>query len=312
MADKRTDLGGPVERATGSSLAFQGGAALHLKALKARPHDLEAMLRHGPELVEMHCSVPDLDWTPPQRYQAALAVHLPEYHDGVLLDPASPHEGRRQAVVALYAHALQRAAAWGAAFQGAKPKAVFHPGGMDVERLPVDVVALRAAALDKTVAELKAAAGDAVDLLVENLPGHCHFFGGEWLGHLVTSGRDLAAVCAKHGIGATLDLCHLYLACNAFGYDLAEEIRVCGPFVRHVHYSGAQGLDGEGLPVGEGTFDVGAALALTAAAAPKGLALAAVPEVWFGHEQGGAKFVAAWAAAGQALKGQAKDRSARG
>lgn len=263
---------------------------LNVRGIKARPHDLETMLDHKPSLVEMHCSVDDLKWEPTRRYDLPLAVHLPEYHEGRLVDPAALGETERQAAANLYAEAVRRAAAWAPAFAG-KPKVVFHPGGMSVNLLGGRDVLRARAQLDKTIAAMTAAAGAGVEVLVENLPAHCWFFGGEWLANLATTPEAMASICREHEIGMTLDLCHLYLASQAQSFDVDEAVERLAPYTRHVHYSGAKGVDGEGLALSdpENAFDFGRAVAPLRA-----LDVTAVPEVWFGHEQAGAGFAQAW------------------
>ena len=261
-----------------------------LKGIKARPHDLEAMLLHRPSLVELHCSVDDLRWEPQRRYDIPLAVHLPEYDKGRLIDPASLNEAERQAAADLYAHAVERAAVWAPFFLGA-PKVVFHPGGMAVYRPTSKGLADMRRQLSKTIRAMQAAAGPEVEVLIENLPKHCWFFGGEWLAGICTTAEEIEAICEEHGLGLTLDLCHLYLAAQAQDFDMQAAIARVKPLVRHIHYSGASGVDGEGLAIGDAnnSFDVATALRSLA-----GVDAVAVPEVWFGHEYGGAGFVRAW------------------
>ena len=256
------------------------------------------MMTHGPSLVEMHLSVQDLSWMPERIYNAELAIHMPEYHDGRLLDPASPDESTRQYTSQIYAQASRRGAAWAPFFRGARPKAVFHPGGMGVEPASEGAIRLMRDQLDKTIREMKEAAGEDVEILIENLPAHCWFFGGDWIANIFTSGRELAEACEKHGIGATLDLCHLFLAANDRKYDVMDEIRAAKPYVRHVHYSDARGIDGEGLQIGSGDMPLSQYLAELA-----DLNVKAVPEIWYGHEYEGAGFVTAWKEAEKMMAG---------
>ena len=248
------------------------------------------MLLNRPALVEMHCSIDDLEWTPSRRYNVPLAVHLPEYHAGNLLDPAARSEASRRQVQDLYARAITRAAEWGEHFQG-KPKIVFHPGGMSVNPFGASEADDARAQLDKTIESMVAVAGDGAEVLIENVPRHCWFFGGEWLGNLGADPAQIVAICEAHKIGMTLDLCHLYLAAQALKFDMTKAILHAKPHVRHIHYSGAKGIDGEGLAVDaeDNTFDLAAAVRPLL-----DLHAVAVPEVWFGHEDGGAAFVRAW------------------
>lgn len=265
---------------------------LQLRGIKARPHDLDAMLAHRPSLVELHCTVDDLAWDPGRRRSAPLAVHLPEFHKGRLLDPASLDEAVRQETAEIYAHAVGRATAWAPFFPNGRPKVVFHPGGNSVMKYsPAQAARARAQLLKTAGAMVQAAreAGDAVEILVENLPAHCWFFNGDWLSSMADRPDDVAALCAELDLGLTLDLCHLYLASQEHRFDPYAAVEQLKPLVRHVHYSGARGVDEEGLQVGEGDFDVPRALALLA-----DVDAVAVPEIWFGHEDNGAKFVQAW------------------
>lgn len=275
--------------------------SLKLRGIKARPHDLRAMLAHGPSLVELHCSVDDLQWSPSglQSGSVPLAVHLPEFHHGRLLDPAALEEGLREDAASVYVEGVKAAARWGVHFPAARPKVVFHPGGNSVEKYSPAQAARARTQLLKTVGAMQQAArecGGTVEVLVENLPAHCWFFNGDWLASMATQPGDLVTLCAEMDLGLTLDLCHLYLASQEHGFDPYAAVQVLKPLVRHVHYSGAKGVAEEGLQVGEGDFDVARALALLA-----DVDAAAVPEIWYGHEDNGAKFLEAWSRVEQAL-----------
>ncbi len=54
----------------------------------------------------------------------------------------------------------------------------------------------------------------------------------------------LEAVCALDhpNCGMTLDLGHLWLSANAFGYDYIQAVRQCAPRVRHVHVNDNDGV----------------------------------------------------------------------
>ena len=262
---------------------------LKYRCIKARPHDLDVMMEHEPELVEIHCSIGDLKWMPDKEYETALAVHVPEYDlDGTLLDPASLDEDKRIQAEKVYVQAAGRAAAWAPFFRG-KPKIVFHPGGHSPgERDDVSAVARRMA-LKQTSDAMVAKAGDWAHVLLENLPRSCWFFGGSWKANIVATGEDLSRFAEALGLGVTLDLCHLYLACQEDGLDFIDQIHYARRNVRHVHWSDAKGTDQEGLQIGEGDLPI-----VEAFNALQGVDAYAVPEIWFGHEHGGAAFVKAW------------------
>ena len=266
------------------------------RGIKARPRDIEAMLALRPSLVELHCSVRDLGWVPDRAYGLPLALHVPEYgDDGTLYDPASLDEEKRMLAEQLYAQAGGRAPAWASAFIG-RPKIVLHPGGATPGEGDADMgrCEARYAALGRTIAAVKAVAGDHAEVLLENLPRSCWFFGGAWKANIVTGGAELAALGRRYGVGVTLDLCHLFLACNDLKIDYLESVEAAlsSGLVRHIHYSDARGTTGEGLQVGEGDLPLREALTFVGKYAPN---VVAVPEIWFGHEHGGRGFTTAWA-----------------
>lgn len=276
---------------------------LNIRGIKARPNDLGEMMAHRPSLVEMHCSMDDLKWMPSGPYNVELAVHLPEYYNGRLINPASLDESERQFAADAYTRAVARASEWAQFFKGKTAKIIFHPGGMSVRGLSPKDSSRARMRLDVTIAAMRRATdGQNTEILVENLPAHCWFFGGEWLAGLGTRAEEMVSICKENGLNMTLDLCHLYLAANAQKFDVAHAIDTMRPFVRHIHYSGAKGVDGEGLAVDDpsSTFDVASAISRL-----QDLPVSAVPEIWFGHENGGKGFKAAWDAleASPLLKG---------
>jgi len=270
---------------------------LSVRGIKARPHDIDLMVRRKPDLVEMHCSVQDLGWMPSREFGCGLAIHIPEYHaggadGGRLLDPASLDEQKRKDAEVIYVQAVGRAIAWADFFSQditGRPKVVFHPGGMDITKWEKSKREAAIAQLGKTITAMKKAAGDDVEILLENMPTCCWFFGGNWFENIATDCRELRSICEAHGIGATLDLCHLHLASKADGFDPISDIAHIKPLVQHVHYSDAEGDCGEGLQIGEGEMDIAAYFKPI-----MDLDVVAVPEIWFGHENGGYGFTEAW------------------
>lgn len=263
---------------------------LNLRGIKARPRDLDEMIALKPALVELHCSVADFDWMPTKQYDIPLAIHLPEYDaEGGLFDIASLNSQQRVESAAFYARAIRCGIAWAPFFKG-KPKIVFHPGGFSLEPYTSKQKDAANLALDTSITTMcRVNSAGLVDILVENLPGKCWHFGGDWIGNIGTSGKEIKTICKDHGIDATLDLCHLYLAANKYGYNVEREIEAMLENVKHVHYSDAEGTGGEGLEIGKGTMPI---KELTAHIIH--LDAVAVPEIWFGHLNGGIKFIEAW------------------
>lgn len=265
---------------------------INIRGIKARPHDIEAMMALSPALVELHCSADDLKWTPSGHFGVPLAVHVPEYADGELLDPASLDEDKRLRAQELYSQAAGRAAAWARFFSG-RPRVVFHPGGQTCDEKSTDKAQDLFEALGKTVTAMKTAAGADVDVLIENLPAICWFNGGSWRAQHMTSGGEIKTFCRAHKIGATLDLCHLHLT----PHNVGPEIAWMRDVVKHVHYSDGRFKNGgkevyeEGLQINDGDMPLPDYFSHLVGLPDD---IYAVPEIWYGHENGGAAFVEAW------------------
>ena len=112
-------------------------------------------------------------------------------------------------------------------------------------------------------------------------------FGGQRYHNLFMGADEIVAFCRAHGYRVCLDVSHSQLACTHDGASFKEFLEAVGPFAAHLHIVDAEGIDGEGLQIGEGTVDfamVAEALDRHAPAAPF------IPEIWQGHKDGGSGF----------------------
>ncbi len=116
------------------------------------------------------------------------------------------------------------------------------------------------------------------------LPPIAWYFGGSVALKAMNNIVD-AKHLVKRDMPVCLDVCHLLLGRNMFGFDLAEIVDMLLPQVRHVHLADALGTDGEGMQFGDG--DPGNNDIIRDALALPGLK---VIEVWQGHLDRGAGF----------------------
>jgi len=140
-------------------------------------------------------------------------------------------------------------------------------------------------ALIRSVAEI---ASDGVEILLENLPPYPWYFGGQWKGNYFMDADEISSFCISTGIKICFDLSHAALYCRAKEKDLSGFVRTVKPFVRHIHFADAYGLDGEGVQIGEGDIDFENVMPLFADYEGTW-----VPEIWRGHLHGGRGFLQA-------------------
>jgi N-acetylneuraminate synthase len=131
---------------------------------------------------------------------------------------------------------------------------------------------------------LRGYTGRGVTVMPQWLPPIAWYFGGSVRLNAMNHPRD-AEFLVQHGLPVCLDVCHVLMGRNFFGFDAAALVDRLRPLVRHVHIADAAGADGEGLAIGEGEPEnlqlIRQALALD------GLK---VVEVWQGHLDSGAGF----------------------
>lgn len=257
------------------------------KGYKARPHDIEQVMALKPEFIEIHASSEDLEkeltgnWTDTQ-----MAVHLPEYEGSTLLDPASNDPSMKYQCVNFYNNALNVTREWAKKFRGT-PKAIIHPGGWSNEPLKHWERQGLYNAFKGFMEDLNT---KDVDLLVENMPPHPLFYGGQWNCNIFTDPTECRDYCIGNGWGFCLDLCHAYLYCNQVGgltlLDFTRKVKV---IIGHIHISDGKGTDGEGLQIGEGDLPLKEILDYI-----NPIQVGVVPEVWQSHHDNFAGMKLAW------------------
>lgn len=83
------------------------------------------------------------------------------------------------------------------------------------------------------------------------LPPIAWYFGGSVRLHAMNDLRD-AELLSQHQLPVCLDVCHMIMGRNCYGFSAADLMGYLAPLVHHLHIADAAGIDGEGLAIGEG------------------------------------------------------------
>jgi len=254
--------------------------------MKVRKHDLNDMLKFQPKLLEFHFSDSDLMLELEHDFDMRLIVHCYEYYDKKLLDIASLGETNQihsqEKTIELIQRAIDKTVLLNKHFKGI-PSLVVHPGGYSLNELtPIDIEKMKNKMLD-AVKQLDV---KNINFLMENMPPYAWFFGGRWNSNVFLNSYDIIEYCNETGLKICYDLCHSQLYCNKLGIDLIGELTKIVNHVDHFHLSDAEGVDGEGLQIGEGTMNYEKIIPILNNFAEKSFAI----EVWKGHENGGRGF----------------------
>jgi len=252
--------------------------------LISRFSDFQEMVAHGPRVIEFHLAEKDfhLGFKPNGSCPQELIVHVPEYIGDRLLDLCSGNGEIRTESVRMVQRAIDLTRIMAPHFQG-NPKVIIHPGAMSLN------TKLRKGPLRQSLSRsLEEIDGKGVEILLENLPPYPWYFGGQWKGNYFMDADEIRSFCKETGIRICFDLSHAALYCNAKEKDLTEFIHTVKPFIGHIHFSDAYGLDGEGVQIDEGDIDFAKIMPLFADYQGTW-----VPEIWRGHLQNGKGFIEA-------------------
>jgi N-acetylneuraminate synthase len=98
---------------------------------------------------------------------------------------------------------------------------------------------------------------------------------------------EIVDFCERHRYRVCLDVSHSQLACTHFSTSFKEFLEQVGPYSAHLHLVDAEGIDGEGLQIGEGAVDFGMVAEVLQRRAVNA---SFIPEIWQGHKNDGEGF----------------------
>jgi len=249
-----------------------------------RFRDYEDLLVLKPRLLEFHFTDQDLDDTYPGRdFDFQLVVHAPEFWERTLVDMCSLDEKQRLDSVNLLQRSINMTRLMAPHFQGI-PKVVIHPGAMSLDHPIHDKDSLYA----NLKRSLQALEYQGVELLLENLPPHPWYFGGQWLTNAFMDAGEIRDFIDPLGLKMCFDTSHAKLYCNWSHMDFYDQVQTLLPYIDHLHLSDGSGLDGEGLQIGEGNIDWVHFFRVA-----KDYHGSMIPEIWRGHQHGGQGFILA-------------------
>jgi sugar phosphate isomerase/epimerase len=169
--------------------------------------------------------------------------------------------------------------------KASRPLIVTNVGGFTLdEPLPIKQ---REKFYDLLLESLSKLDMSGVEIIPQTMPPFPWHFGGQRYHNLFVDPQDIANFCASNNYRVCLDTSHSKLACNHHNLSFKEFMEKVGPYTAHLHIADAEGLDGEGLQIGEGNMDFPALaedLNKTASNA------SFIPEIWQGHKNEGEGF----------------------
>lgn len=261
--------------------------------IPVRYHDFEKLARTSNlDLVEFHLSYKDMEIDIDQRlggqkFDLALAVHSPELFRGDhVMDLCSSDAAYRNRSIDELQRVVDITRQLKTYFvNSGPPPIVINAGGFSADG-PIPE-SQRPAMYELVGEALTQIDSEGVEIIPQTMPPYPWHFGGQRYHNLFMTASDILSFCQQYGMRICLDVSHSALAANHGKTSFAQFLEAVGPVTRHLHIVDAEGVDGEGLQIGEGTIDFAMVADILDRTAPEA---SFIPEIWQGHKDDGAGF----------------------
>jgi predicted dehydrogenase/endonuclease IV len=234
------------------------------------------------DLVEFHMSYKDMEedierHLGDRAFDLDLVIHSPELFAGDhIMDLCAPDEEYRKRSIEELRRVVDLTRRLTPHFtRASRPMIIINAGGFSLDR-PIDP-ASRSAMYDLIADSLAQIDQTGVEIIPQTMPPFPWHFGGQRYHNLFLSAQDIEGFCKAHGYRVCLDISHSQLACTHQGESFKEFLEVVAPLTGHLHMVDAEGVDGEGLQIGEGTIDFAMVAEVLDRAAPDALLERGVP-----------------------------------
>lgn len=260
--------------------------------IPVRYHDFKKLLvGTNPDFLEFHLSYKDMDQKVEEffddKYDLGLTVHSPDLFAGDhLLDLASEDKAHRRRSIKELQRVVSITRELKKYFKNEDKTIILTSLGGFSERGFLDPKK-REMMYARIAESLSQINQEGVEIIAQTLPPFPWYFGGQYFLNLFVDPKSTADFCARYGIRLCFDVSHSKMACNHYGWSFRRFIDQIGPYIAYLQIGDAEGVDGEGLQIGEGEIDFAAIAKQLKKVAPR---VAFIPEIWQGHENGGEGF----------------------
>jgi sialic acid synthase SpsE/sugar phosphate isomerase/epimerase len=261
--------------------------------IPVRYHDVAAMLNKSNfDLLEFHLSYKDLeidpsDYLDPLGYDLNFVVHSPELFIGDhIMDLCSDDLVYRSASMKELQRVIDITRSLKKFFpKTTRPCIVINAGGFTLDEfMPKE----NRVSKYKLIAEaLQSLDTDGVEIIPQTMPPFPWHFGGQRYHNIFMEAQDIVDFCIQQKMRVCLDISHSKLACTHLRTSFSAFLDAVAPFAAHIHIVDAEGVDGEGLQIGDGEIDFIDLGKKLHELCPKA---SFIPEIWQGHKNQGEGF----------------------
>ncbi|MEK9627522.1 MAG: N-acetylneuraminate synthase family protein [Nitrospinota bacterium] len=243
------------------------------------------------DFIEFHLSYKDLEENLENFFKGPLelefTVHCPELFSGDhVLDLCSQDSKYRERSIREVQKVIDVTRDLKKYFpKSKKPVIVLNAGG-HTQDAPLKV-SERKKYYDLILDSLSKLDHKGIELIPQTMPPFPWHFGGQRFQNLFMDPQETAEFCQQNNYRVCLDISHSKLACNHHKWSFKKFVEVVAPFSALFHIVDGNGVDGEGLQIGEGDVDFVLLGEQLDELAPN---IGFIPEIWQGHKNNGEGF----------------------
>lgn len=126
-----------------------------------------------------------------------------------------------------------------------------------------------------------------IELLPQTMAPFPWHFGGQRYQNIFLHAEEIREWCNKLKLRICFDISHSHLCCKHFRKDFYDFVEILAPITAHLHIGDAEGVNGEGLQIGDGEVDFRKLGAILEKGCPNAYF---IPEIWQGHKDKGSGF----------------------
>ncbi len=257
-----------------------------------RFHDFQKYLEiSSPDFVEFHLSYQDMILKPDdylfEEYDLNFVVHAPElFENSELLDLASTNKAYQKKSISNMQRVIDLTVDLKRFFpKTIRPLIVTNIGGFSMDKnFNQQEVERGYEIFSQSLLDLNS---EGVEIIPQTMAPYPWHFGGQRFQNLFVHPDEIIKWCDKLNLRICFDVSHSMLTANNFGYSFYELSEQIAPLSAHLHIGDAEGTNGEGLQIGEGSINFNKTGKILKKLAPQATF---IPEIWQGHKNDGEGF----------------------
>lgn len=260
--------------------------------IPVRYHDFAQLSSLAPlDFVEFHLSYKDMELDLHQFFDGAydmdVVVHSPDLFAGDhIMNLAESDPAYRQRSVDELQRVIDQSREIKTHFTKSDRLAIVASLGGFSRNAPVSHEA-RKPMYDLVLDSLSKLDTDGVEMLPQTLPPFPWYLGGQLYCNLFVDAEDMVPFAEQSGLKFCFDISHSKLTCNHRKTSFKTFVDQIAPHTGHLHIVDAEGIDGEGVQVGDGEVDFALLAQQVNELCPDAWF---IPEIWQGHKNDGEGF----------------------